>query len=125
MHFPLNLLVAIVLLLDLHSCLQISLGACTWGIDYHVRPMALTATILCCSITANITAGVLISIGDHRTRKKDVLDRLFRQELTEDAMKKMQKKQEKEAENLDVVKEGREGEESEQETAKPAVEARP
>lgn len=87
--FPNNLLIAIVVLLDLHSCLQISLGACTWGIDYRVRPMALTATILSCSIAVNITAGVLISLGGRRTRKRDVVERMFRQELTEEALHRM------------------------------------
>lgn len=93
--FPLRLLIAVVLLLDLHSCLQISLGAVTWGIPYDRRPAAATTTILCCSITANIMAGVLISIGDRRTRKKDVLERLMRQEMTEEMMKKIRKKKEK------------------------------
>ncbi|KAK8023170.1 hypothetical protein PG991_007051 [Apiospora marii] len=55
--FPLRLLVAIVVLLDFHSCFQLALGLCTWLIDYHVRPAALTATILSCSIAVNITAG--------------------------------------------------------------------
>lgn len=99
--FPLSYLIAIVVLLDCHSCLQISLGACTWGIDYHTRPFALTTVILCVSITCNITAGLLISIGDRKTRKKDVWELLNRQELTEDAMKHMAKKkkeEEKEAE---------------------------
>ncbi|KAK4232998.1 hypothetical protein C8A03DRAFT_48312 [Achaetomium macrosporum] len=95
--FPLRLLIAVVLLLDLHSCLQISLGVCTWGIPYERRPTAVTTTILCCSIAANITAGVLISIGDRRTRKKDVLDRLLKQDLTGEVMKKMRKKREKAA----------------------------
>ncbi|KAI1415791.1 hypothetical protein F5Y13DRAFT_155324 [Hypoxylon sp. FL1857] len=87
--FPLNWLVAIVTLLDLHSCLQIALGATTWGIDYDKRPMALTATILSCSITVNITAGILISIGSRRTRKKDVVERMFRQDLTREAFDKL------------------------------------
>ncbi|KAF3062019.1 hypothetical protein GL218_03351 [Daldinia childiae] len=87
--FPLNWLVAIVTLLDLHSCLQIALGATTWGIDYNVRPMAITATILCCSIAVNITAGILISIGGRRTRKKDVVERMFRQDLTREAFDKI------------------------------------
>ncbi|KAI1461570.1 hypothetical protein F4805DRAFT_412557 [Annulohypoxylon moriforme] len=90
--FPLNWLVAIVTLLDLHSCLQISLGATTWGIDYNKRPMALTATILSCSITVNITAGILISIGGRRTRKKDVVERMFRQDLTREAFDKIREK---------------------------------
>jgi hypothetical protein len=95
--FPLRLLIAVVTLLDLHSCLQISLGSVTWGIPYERRPTAATTTILCCSIVANITAGVLISIGDRRTRKKDVLERLLKQDLTGEVMKKMRKKKEKEA----------------------------
>ncbi|KAK3941812.1 hypothetical protein QBC46DRAFT_257821 [Diplogelasinospora grovesii] len=93
--FPLRLLIAVVVLLDLHSCLQISLGACTWGIDYRVRPTALTTVILCCSIAANSAAGLLITIGDRRTRKKDVIERLLKQDLTQQAMKKIQKEKEK------------------------------
>jgi hypothetical protein len=99
--FPLHLLVAIVVLLDCHSLLQIALGTCTWAISYHVRPFALTTVILCCSITVNITAGILISVGDHKTRKKDVRERMFRQELTAEAIKKMNKKARKQ-----LIKEG-------------------
>lgn len=98
--FPLRLLIVIVVLLDCHSCLQIALGACTWGINYKVRPQALTAVILSCSITVNITAGILISVGDRRTRKKDVIEKMFRQELTEEAIQKMQRRQEKHEERL-------------------------
>jgi hypothetical protein len=94
--FPLRLLVAIVVLLDCHSLLQIALGTCTWAISYHVRPFALTTVILCCSITVNITAGVLITIGDHKSRKKDVVEKMFRQELTSEAMRKVEKKRMKE-----------------------------
>ena len=90
--FPLRLLVASVVLLDFHSIFQVALGTCTWSINWHSRPQALTATILSCSITCNIVAGVIISIGDHRTRKKDVLERLKRQELTEEAIEHVQKK---------------------------------
>jgi hypothetical protein len=90
--FPLQLLIAIVLLLDCHSLLQIALGTVTWSIDYHHRPFALTTAILCCSITCNATAGLLIWIGDRRTRKNDVLERINRQELTQEAMEKMEKK---------------------------------
>jgi Protein of unknown function (DUF2985) len=96
--FPLRLLVAIVVLLDCHSLLQIALGSCTWAISYHHRPFALTTVILCCSITVNITAGILISVGDHKTRKKDVLERMFRQELTGSAIKKIEKRRAKEEE---------------------------
>lgn len=96
--FPLRLLVAIVVLLDCHSLLQIALGTCTWAINYKTRPFALTTVILCCSITVNITAGVLISVGDHRTRKKDVLEKMFKQDLTREAIHKMEKRREKEKE---------------------------
>jgi hypothetical protein len=101
--FPLRLLVAIVLLLDCHSMLQISLGACTWGIPYKSRPFALTTVILCCSITCNIMGGVLISVGDHRTRKRDVLELMMRRELTSEAIEKMQKQKMKEAEELGMI----------------------
>lgn len=90
--FPLRLLVAIVVLLDCHSMFQVALGTCTWSINYRVRPQALTATILSCSITCNIMAGVLISIGDHRTRKKDVLEKMHRQDLTSEAIRHVQKR---------------------------------
>jgi hypothetical protein len=90
--FPLKMMVAAVVLLDCHSLLQVALGTCTWSIDYRVRPEALTATILSCSIACNVAAGVVISIGDHKTRKKDVLERMFRQGLTEEALKRMAKK---------------------------------
>lgn len=93
--FPLRILIAIVILLDCHSLLQIALGACTWGIDYHVRPFALTTVILCCSIACNISGGVMIMIGDRRTRKRDVVERLFREKLTSEAMKKINKKKRK------------------------------
>ncbi|KAK4139627.1 uncharacterized protein C8A04DRAFT_32899 [Dichotomopilus funicola] len=107
--FPLRLLIAVVLLLDLHSCLQISLGICTWAVSAHRLPAAVTTTILCCSITTNVTAGVLISIGDRRTRKQDVLERLLKQDLTGEVMKKMKKKKEKEAEKEHAKKEGEDG----------------
>ncbi|KAK4670758.1 hypothetical protein QC764_611580 [Podospora pseudoanserina] len=102
--FPLRLLIAIVLLLDLHSLLQISLGAVTFGIPSHRRPVAATTTILCCSIVTNITAGLLITIGDRRTRKKDVLERLMRQEMTGEVIKKIEKKKEKERKQEEELK---------------------
>lgn len=97
--FPLRLLVAIVVLLDCHSLFQIALGACTWGIYYKDRPFALTTVILCCSITCNATGGLLIWLGDRKTRKKDVLERMNRQELTEEAMHIIEKKKERESES--------------------------
>ncbi|KAH7378697.1 hypothetical protein BKA66DRAFT_442725 [Pyrenochaeta sp. MPI-SDFR-AT-0127] len=97
--FPLRFLVAIVVLLDCHSLLQISLGACTWGIYYKNRPFAITTVILICSITCNATAGLLIWLGDKRTRKKDVLERMNRQELTEEAIKEVERKKQRESES--------------------------
>jgi hypothetical protein len=101
--FPLRLLVAVVVLLDCHSLLQISLGACTWGIPYKSRPFALTTVILCCSITCNIMGGVLISVGDRRTRKTDVLELMMRRELTSEAIEKIQKQKMKDAEDQGVI----------------------
>jgi hypothetical protein len=98
--FPLRLLVTIVVLLDCHSLFQIALGACTWGISYKTRPFWLTTFILCCSITCNITGGVLISVGDKRTRKKEVIEKMFRQQLTHTAMKEVRKRKLKEAEEI-------------------------
>jgi len=99
--FPLNLLVVIILLLDLHSCLQICLGSVTWSTDYHSRSTALTTSILCCSITANTSAGIVIAVGDRKTRKKDVIERMMRQELTDHAMRKVEKdRRAREAEEL-------------------------
>ncbi|TFB01783.1 hypothetical protein CCMA1212_006582 [Trichoderma ghanense] len=94
--FPLSYLIAIVILLDCHSCLQISLGATTWGIDYHHRPFAITTVILCVSIACNISAGLVIMVGDRKTRKKDVWKLLTRQELTGDAIKHLETKRAKE-----------------------------
>lgn len=103
--FPLRLLVAVVVLLDFHSIFQVALGTCTWSIPVHSRPEALTATILCCSLTCNITAGIIISIGDHRTRKKDVLERMHRQELTTEALGRMQKQHQDEPLGEDIQQE--------------------
>lgn len=120
--FPFRLLILIVVLLDCHSALQISLGACTWGIPYKQRPFALTTVILCCSITCNIMGGVLISVGDKRTRKKDVIERMMRQELTSEAIQHMERRWLKEAEERGEidrsvrkqVEEEREGAETEE-----------
>jgi len=104
--FSLRLLITIIVLLDCHSLLQIALGTCTWAISYHVRPFALTTVILCCSITCNITAGVVISIGDHKTRKKDVLERMLRQDLTAQAMKDIDKRRQNEREDNEELEQG-------------------
>ncbi|EFR03717.1 integral membrane protein [Nannizzia gypsea CBS 118893] len=90
--FPVRMLIAVVILLDFHSIFQITLGACTWGIDYRVRPAALTTTILCLSISCNIASGIVIMVGDRMTRKKEVIEKMLRQELTQEAIKKVEKK---------------------------------
>lgn len=101
--FPLRLLIAVQVLLDCHSLFQISLGACTWGISYHHRPFALTTVILCCSISCNATAGILIMIGDRRTRKRDVLEKMNRQELTQEAIGKIESRWEQEGKSSPAV----------------------
>lgn len=107
--FPLTLLFVIILLLDLHSCLQICLGSVTWSSDYHTRSTAATTTILCCSITANTTAGIVIAVGDRKTRKKDVIERMMRQDLTDRAMRKVQRdRAAREAEELAARKDANE-----------------
>jgi hypothetical protein len=94
--FPLRMLVAIVVLLDCHSLFQIALGVCTWAINYHIRHhLALATVIPCFSITCNITAGVLIMIGDRKTRKIEVIKRMLRQELTKQAIHRIEKRRSK------------------------------
>ncbi|KAF2442381.1 hypothetical protein P171DRAFT_433894 [Karstenula rhodostoma CBS 690.94] len=89
--FSVRLLIAIVVLLDCHSLFQMALGGTTWGIYYKERPKALTAVILTCSISCNISAGITISIGDKRSRKKLVVEQMFRQGLTEEALHALRK----------------------------------
>jgi len=89
--FSIRLLITIIVLLDFHSMFQCALGGTTWGIYYKVRPKELTAIILSCSLTCNITAGILIGRGDKRSRKKGVLEQLLRQEITEEALRKLHK----------------------------------
>lgn len=101
--FPVKLLIAVTILLDFHSMFQITLGGVTWGIDYKVRPAALTAVILSCSITCNIAAGITISIGDRMTRKKRIIEQEFRQGLTEEAMNKVKKKVQKKKEKASLA----------------------
>lgn len=89
--FSVRLLITIVVLLDCHSLFQMALGGTTWGIYYKVRPKALTAVILSCSISCNISAGITISVGDKRSRKKLVVEQMFRQGLTEEALHSLRK----------------------------------
>ncbi|KAF9699919.1 hypothetical protein EKO04_002526 [Ascochyta lentis] len=89
--FSIRLLITVVVLLDCHSMFQIALGGTTWGIYYKVRPKALTAVILACSLTCNIISGIIIGIGDKRSRKTLVVEQMMRQGLTEEALKKLRK----------------------------------
>jgi hypothetical protein len=89
--FSIRLLITIIVLLDCHSMFQCALGGTTWGIYYKNRPKELTAIILSFSLTCNITAGIIIGRGDRRSRKKLVVEQILRQEMTEEALKKLRK----------------------------------
>lgn len=103
--FSIKLLITIIVLLDCHSMFQCALGGTTWGIYYKIRPKALTAVILSCSLTCNITAGILIGRGDKRSRKKLVVEQILRQEMTEEALKKLKKERGLKAKGLKTKKE--------------------
>lgn len=92
--FPLKLMVAIVILLDCHSLFQGALGGCTWGINYHRRPTALTATIITCSLSCNAAAGLLIYLGGRRTKRKEEVERRIHVALEEEAFALMMREQE-------------------------------
>ena len=91
--FELSLMMAIVILLDCHSCLQASLGGTTWGIYYKNRPTSVTATIITFSLSCNAVAGFLIWYGGNRTKKKEEVERLLGIALEEEALRKMRKKE--------------------------------
>ncbi|VDB91370.1 unnamed protein product [Peniophora sp. CBMAI 1063] len=93
--FPISLLITITVLLDLHSMFQMALGGTTWGIYYKRRPAALTAVILSCSLTCNITAGILIALGGRWTRKVEEVEKRVRQALTTEAMGRLEKRAKK------------------------------
>ncbi|KAF2013574.1 hypothetical protein BU24DRAFT_394460 [Aaosphaeria arxii CBS 175.79] len=107
--FSVRLLIAIVVLLDCHSLFQMALGGTTWGIYYKNRPKALTAVILSCSISCNISAGITISVGDKRSRKKLVVEQMFRQGLTEEALEKLRKERGLKAKGISATKKGKKG----------------
>ena len=90
--FSIKLLITVVVLLDFHSFFQMALGGTTWGIYHRDRPRELTTVILACSISCNIAGGVIISIGDHKSRKKEVFEQMVRQARTDEAMKRIEKK---------------------------------
>ena len=89
--FSIKLLITIIVLLDCHSMFQCALGGTTWGIYYKHRPKALTAIILSFSLSCNISAGIIISRGDKRSRKKLVVEQMVRQEVTEEALQTLKK----------------------------------
>lgn len=93
--FPLRLLIAIVILLDSNSILQLTLALCAWIIPNHARSLALTISLLCCGMGCNIAGGILISIGDKRTRKKEAVERMWRQQLTAEAIRRTEAKRAK------------------------------
>jgi len=87
--FPHDLLVVVVCLLDFHSIFQIALGSATWSISYHhTYKHILTAIILSFSICFNITAGLVITVGNRRTRKTEVLEERLKKAVTEEAVKR-------------------------------------
>ncbi|SNX87593.1 uncharacterized protein MEPE_06303 [Melanopsichium pennsylvanicum] len=91
--FELRLMMAVVILLDCHSCLQASLGGTTWGIYYKNRPTSVTATIISFSLSCNAVAGILIWLGGNRTKEKEEVERLLRIALEEEALRKIKKRQ--------------------------------
>lgn len=107
--FSIRLLITIIVLLDCHSMFQCALGGTTWGIYYKNRPKSVTAVILSFSLTCNITAGILIGRGDKRSRKNLIVEQILRQEMTEEALKKLRKERGIKAKGLRTKKERREG----------------
>ena len=105
--FPLNYLVAVVCVLDCHSLFQIALGSATWSISYHHNyKRILTAIILSFSICCNISGGILITIGNRVSRKKEVLERRLYEALSEEAIRRREKLRKKKImhETLDQVR---------------------
>ena len=87
---------------------QCALGGTTWGIYYKDRPKEVTAIILSFSLTCNITAGIIIGRGDKRSRKKLVVEQILRQEMTEEALKKLRKERGIKAKGLMTKKQKKE-----------------
>lgn len=82
-------LLGIIILCDMHSTFQLALGSATWSISYHRDfKHILTTVILCFSLSSNITAGILISVGNRKTRKVEVVEALMRKAITEEALKR-------------------------------------
>ncbi|KAL8278272.1 hypothetical protein RQP46_009304 [Phenoliferia psychrophenolica] len=95
--FPLDLLIVVVCLLDFHSIFQIALGSTTWSISYHHDyKKILTSIILSFSISCNISAGLVILVGNRRTRKEEVVRELLHKAVTEEAVRRRLHHEEKE-----------------------------
>lgn len=87
--FPLSFLIAIIVLCDCHSCFQLALGSATWSISYHHwYKKILTTIVLCFSLSCNISGGICIAVGSRLSRKKEVVEALLRQAITEEALKR-------------------------------------
>ncbi|CAO1613990.1 unnamed protein product [Sympodiomycopsis kandeliae] len=102
--FPLDLMIVIVCLLDCHSLLQGSLGGVTWGINYHHRPTALTATLITCSLSCNAVAGFLIYLGGRKTKKVEEVQKRIRIALEEEAYRDLLMIQKQQREQTGTVK---------------------
>lgn len=87
--FPLDLLITIVCLLDAHSMLQTCLVGVTAGINYLVRPTALTAGLIACSLSCNAVAGFLIYWGGRKTKKTEEVERRLKIAIEEEAFARM------------------------------------
>lgn len=87
--FSTHLALAIVILSDMHSCLQACLCGVTWGISYHHRPTVLTAMIVSASLTCNALAGVLIWLGGRKTKKTEVVQERIRAGLVAEARRRV------------------------------------
>lgn len=89
--FPVSVLIAIIVLCDFHSTFQLALGSATWSISYHHNyKKILTSIILAFSLSCNITAGIMISVGNRMSRKTAVVEALMRQAVTEEALRRKQ-----------------------------------
>lgn len=112
-------MIVVVCLLDFHSIFQvrpllsarhptltpppqIALGSTTWSISYHHDfKKILTSIILSFSISCNITAGLVIMVGNRRTRKEEVVREQLHRAVTEEAVRRKLAKEEKERSKME------------------------
>jgi hypothetical protein len=103
-------------LCDCHSLFQITLGSATWSISYHHwYKKILTTIVLCFSLSCNITGGICIAVGSRLSRKKEVVEALLRQAITEEALRRKEDAERYRAEKRARLQ--REKEEAEKEAA--------